>query len=147
VIRAFLRAKGIRQTIAVSDAVAFAGMPPGSYVAFGTHLELREDGRLFLAGTPYLAGSTSTLEVAVGVAMRDGGLSLADAVSLVTANPAALIESRLESRAGSIAVGAPADIVGFRVDLRESRVVVERTVVDGRDVYRRERSSADGAVR
>jgi N-acetylglucosamine-6-phosphate deacetylase len=138
VIRAFLRAKGIERMIAVSDVVAFAGMPPGEYDAFGTKLELREDGALVVAGTPYFAGSTSPLDVAVGVAVRDGGLSVADAVSLVTANPAALLVSRLGPRRGSIAVGAPADLVGFRLDRTDSRVIVERTVVEGRDVFCRE---------
>jgi N-acetylglucosamine-6-phosphate deacetylase len=135
VIRTFLRAKGTERIIAVSDAVTFAGMPPGRYEGFGTALELREDGSLHVAGTQYLAGSTTSLDVAIGVAMRDGGLAIDEAVRLVTSNPASLLGSRLEGDRGQVRIGASADLVVFRLDPQDMDVTVERTVVAGREVF------------
>lgn len=140
VIRTFLRAKGVERIAAVSDAVTFAGMAPGVYEGFGTQLELRDDGTLVMAGTPYLAGSTSALDTAVAVAVRDGGLGVRDAVRLVTTNPASLLAGRLEPGRGSLTVGAPADLVAFRIDPAGGEVTVELTVVEGREVFHRDRA-------
>lgn len=144
VIRTFLRTKGIERIIAVSDAVTFAGMSPGRYEGFGTALELREDGSLYVAGTQYLAGSTASLDVAIGVAMREGGLAIDEAVDLVTANPASLLGSRLQRDRGEVAIGASADLVMFRVDQQNMDISVQRTVVAGRQVFDRERSQRGG---
>jgi N-acetylglucosamine-6-phosphate deacetylase len=45
----------------VSDATQFMGMKPGVYEEFGSSVELKGDGKLCLKGTPYLAGSASSL--------------------------------------------------------------------------------------
>lgn len=45
----------------VSDATQFMGMKPGVYEEFGSQVELKKDGKLCLKGTPYLAGSASSL--------------------------------------------------------------------------------------
>ncbi len=53
VMQPFVRAKGVERTILVSDAVSFAGLPPGIYDAFsGAQVELTAEGRLQLHGTP-----------------------------------------------------------------------------------------------
>ena len=60
-IKSAIRAKGVSRSIVVSDSVALAGMPPGDYDLRGKRLHLDTSGRLGLAGTPYLAGSASTM--------------------------------------------------------------------------------------
>lgn len=62
VLKTFVRAKGMDRVILVSDAVAVASLPPGSYrTAIGGDVDLLPDGRPTLRGTPYLAGSVSPL--------------------------------------------------------------------------------------
>lgn len=146
VVRTFLRAKGVDRAIAVSDVVKFAGMSPGEYDGFGTKLQLRDDGTLVVAGTPYLAGSTSPLDVAVGVAIREGGLSVAEAVCLVTENPSTLLADRLGDGRGSIAVGAHADLVVFRLDPDDRQVTIERTVLAGQDVFYRDSARVEDSL-
>ena len=145
VARSMLRAKGTARSIAVSDAVALAGMPPGRYRGFGTDLELTPDGRLVLAGTSYLAGSTGTVEQSITMAMRHAGLSLADAVRLSTSNPAALLPPNLVGGNGHVRVGGTADLVAFRLDPDTGDVQVEQTVVAGTTVFRRSTATAGAA--
>ncbi len=60
-LRVLARAKGPGKTILVSDASPLSGLPPGTYGDWG----VESSGRIVVAGTPYLAGSNQTLEVAL----------------------------------------------------------------------------------
>jgi N-acetylglucosamine-6-phosphate deacetylase len=60
-IKTALRAKGLERFIVVSDAGSLATMPPGEYVERGRRLVIEPSGRLSLAGTPYLAGSSAVM--------------------------------------------------------------------------------------
>lgn len=92
VMRVLVRVKGAARLILTSDAVALARMPPGIYdTAVGGKVELREDGRLSVLGTPYLAGSASSLKDGVENAVRLAGISLADACRMASVTPAALL--------------------------------------------------------
>ena len=92
VMRPFVRAKGVERTVLVSDAVAVGGLHPGVYEMFsGVTVELTAGGRLQLHGTPYLAGAVAPLQVGVANAVRHAGVTLAEAVRMVTANPARLL--------------------------------------------------------
>ncbi len=142
VVRSMLRAKGTARSIAVSDAVALAGMPPGRYRGFGTELELTPDGRLVLAGTSYLAGSTVTVEQSIALVMRHAGLSLADAVRLSTSNPAALLPPDRVGSSGYLREGGTADLVAFRIQPETGDVQVEQTVVAGTTVFQRSTATA-----
>jgi N-acetylglucosamine-6-phosphate deacetylase len=92
VMRVLAKTKGAERLILTSDAVALARMTPGIYeAAVGGKVELREDGRLSVLGTPYLAGSASSLKDGVEHAVRDAGVSLADACRMASLTPAALL--------------------------------------------------------
>ena len=107
-LRAMIRAKGIERSFVVSDSVALAGAAPGVYRApVGGDVELHEDGRLNVAGTPYLAGAALPLSAALATLTR-AGFSLVDAVRLVTERP-----GRVVGRGGVLAVGEPADLVAY----------------------------------
>lgn len=110
VIQAMVRAKGIERSVLVSDSVALAGMPPGNYFTpVGGRVELKQDGRLCLAGTDLLAGSTASLPQCIGYLVREAGITLGDAITMATENP-----GRFAGGRGRMLVGARADLVRFR---------------------------------
>jgi N-acetylglucosamine-6-phosphate deacetylase len=136
VMKVVLRAKGLARALLVSDSVALAGAPPGSYESpIGGRVELGEDGRLSLAGSGFLAGSASPLRVGVRNAMVHAGVGLGAAVRLASANPARLLGLAGRSGRGSVRVGKVADIVVFRLDQETKELTVEMTVVAGSVVY------------
>jgi N-acetylglucosamine-6-phosphate deacetylase len=90
-VKAMVRAKGPRRTILVSDAIAAAGEPPGVYTIGGQRCHLGADGRVSLPGTPYLAGSSLSLDRAIGHTVSFTGLSLEDVIPMASTIPAALL--------------------------------------------------------
>lgn len=87
-VKAMVRAKGPGRTILVTDAIAAAGCAPGRYAIGGVECALAEDGRVSLPGTPYLAGSSLTLDRAVANAVRFTGLALEDVIPMASSLPA-----------------------------------------------------------
>ena len=127
-LKSMLRAKSIARSILVSDVAAPGGLPPGRYsTAIGGEVELTADGRLGLAGTPFLAGAARPL--AAGVAFVAGccDVTLGDAVRLATANPA-----RFAPGHGVLRLGAPADLVRFRWQPGERDLDIDTVLVAGR---------------
>jgi N-acetylglucosamine-6-phosphate deacetylase len=110
VLTAILRAKGVARSILVSDSVALAGMPPGTYTAsVGGPVELRPDGRLCLVGSELLAGSTASLAQCIGTVVRLTGIPLSDALAMATVNP-----GRFANNSGQLAIGSRANLMRFR---------------------------------
>ncbi len=90
-IKSLIRAKGARRTILVTDAIAAAASAPGRYSVAGVECDLDDDGRVSLPGTPYLAGSSLTMDRAIGNAVRFTGLPLDDVVPMASTIPAAYL--------------------------------------------------------
>lgn len=110
-LKAMLRAKGLERSILVSDSAALGGMAPGVYSQrIGGEVEVSAEGRLSVAGTPYLAGAARTLSENVAIAIKLAGLSLAQSLRLATHNPAAML-----GKPQPLSVGARADLIRFRV--------------------------------
>ncbi len=109
-LRAALRAKGVPRSILVTDAAAPAGARPGRYRLGEQDVDLTPDDRVVLAGTEKLAGSALKMNRGVANLVELGGLSLADAITMATLNPARL----LGLSAPSLSPGSPADFVIFR---------------------------------
>ena len=129
--KAMLRAKGLDRAVLVSDAVALGGMAPGLYdQPIGGRVELTADGRLGLAGTPYLAGAVRPLGHGVANAISMAGLSLAEALKLATENPARFAGGRAR-----IEVGAPADLVIFRWSPGDIGLSIDRVFARGEQVH------------
>ena len=102
--KAMVRAKGIERSILVSDSVALAGMPPGRYrQPVGGEVELTPDGRLSLAGTPYLAGAARSLAECVALTAGQPGFGLSAALAMATVNPGRLMGGRGRFRIGDVA--------------------------------------------
>lgn len=130
-LRVALRAKGIERSILVTDAVAPAMSKPGPYGLGEVDIELREDGRVTMQGAERLAGSGLRMDHAIGNVMRMAGVSLAEAVTMATRNPARV--GRVGGRLRGLAPGDRADLVRFV--LEDGRLRVLETFVDGQRVY------------
>ena len=87
-VKAMVRANGEARTILVTDAIAAAGCAPGRFTIGGVECELREDGRVSLPGSPYLAGSALTLDRAIANTVRFAGVSIEQAVKMASTIPA-----------------------------------------------------------
>ncbi len=125
---AMLRAKTLQRSILVSDLVMLAGCSPGTYkTPVGGSVELHPGGRLNVAGTNFLAGSTTLLKDAVAHVISATGCTLADALKMATVNP-----GRFAGRAGALRVGAPADLVRFQWQPGATTLGIEEVVIRGR---------------
>ena len=87
-VKTMIRAKPPRRTILVTDAMAAAGCAPGSYRLGDVDVEVGDDGRVALRGTPFLAGSALTLPDAIGNTVRFTGLPLNDVLAMASTVPA-----------------------------------------------------------
>ncbi|MFX8203503.1 hypothetical protein ABTL17_19455, partial [Acinetobacter baumannii] len=72
-------------------------------------MELKANGRLEVMGTPFLAGAAASLAFGIATAKRMAGLTLAEALRLATINP------RAPFGLPALTVGAPADLLRFRL--------------------------------
>jgi imidazolonepropionase-like amidohydrolase len=77
--------------------------------------------------------------------IKFGGLSHDEALKLVTLNPA--IQLGIDKRVGSIDTGKDADLVIYNHDPLSDYAVVQKTLVDGRVYFDRQRDIADRPVR
>ena len=99
-LKAMVRAKRPERTILVTDAMAAAAAPASRrddppraerYTLGDVVCELGADGRVSLPGTPYLAGSSLTLDRAIANAVRFTGLPIARVIPMASAIPAGLV--------------------------------------------------------
>jgi N-acetylglucosamine-6-phosphate deacetylase len=128
VLSAMLRAKGIQRSVLVSDSVALAAMPAGTYnTPVGGDVVLHPDGRLCVLGSELLAGSTARLAQCIGHVVRTTGMPLSDALIMATANPGHFAGGR-----GQLAPGRRADLVRFRW---ANEVVIEDVWLAGERVH------------
>jgi imidazolonepropionase-like amidohydrolase len=77
--------------------------------------------------------------------IKFGGLSRDEALKLVTLNPA--IQLGIDKRVGSIDTGKDADLVIYNHDPLSDYAVVQKTLIDGRVYFDRQRDIADRAAR
>jgi N-acetylglucosamine-6-phosphate deacetylase len=128
VLKVMLLTKGVGRSVLVSDSVALAGMPAGTYITpVGGRVELHPDGRLCVFGSELLAGSTASLTQCIGHVVRMTKMPLSDALAMATANPGRYVRGR-----GQLATGSRADLVRFRcID----EVFIEDVWLAGERVY------------
>lgn len=129
-VRTALRAKGMERSVLITDAVMPAMGPPGRYVLGEVDVELKEDGRVVLAGGSRLAGSSLRMDRAIHNVMRIAGASLMEAITMATINPARI--GRVVARQRGVRNGERADLVRFRVN---GGIEVVETYLDGRRVF------------
>jgi N-acetylglucosamine-6-phosphate deacetylase len=116
-MRLLLQAKGPGCVILISDGLSATGMPDGKYML--GNFEVTVAGGVCRNAEGKLAGSTLTLDRALRnvVAL---GISLPDAVRMLTTNPAKLLG--IEFKKGALRTGADADIVLLDENLQLTNV-------------------------
>jgi len=124
-MKVLLQAKGPERMILISDGISATGMPDGNYML--GKLEVTVSGGICRNSEGKLAGSTLTLDRALRniIAL---GIPLADAVRMLTLNPATLLG--IEFKKGSLRTGADADIVLLDQALQLTNVWVRGAVVE-----------------
>ena len=87
-VKGLVRAKGVDRSILVTDAMSAAGCGPGRYSIGDVVCESGEDGRVSLPGTPYLAGSSLTLDRAIANTVKFTGLPIDAVLPMASTIPA-----------------------------------------------------------
>ncbi|NNE77613.1 MAG: N-acetylglucosamine-6-phosphate deacetylase [Pricia sp.] len=128
-VRTFYKAKGVGNTILVSDALDLAGLPPGEYTR-GERTLLLTPNVVKLPRENVLAGAASPISKCVGVVMDFTECSLKDAIQMASTNPAKLFSL---NDLGAIKKGNRADLVLFSLD--NSEMIIKKTFVAGELVY------------
>ncbi len=134
-IKVALRAKGIERSVLVTDAVMPAGCQPGRYRLGEVDVELHADDRVTLVGQDRLAGSSLKMHRGIEKLMTLAGLSLTEAVTMATRNPARVC--RVHGRQRGLAPGERADLVLFEVHPVTRAIQVNEVFVDGERVFSR----------
>jgi N-acetylglucosamine-6-phosphate deacetylase len=114
-----LRAKGAERMVLVTDAVAAAGVPAGTYSLGGVPIVSDDESARRADGT--LAGSTLTMDRAVRGMVALGGARPEEALTMATSVPAALLGF---ADRGRLAVGRRADLALWSEDLKLVSTVI-----------------------
>jgi N-acetylglucosamine-6-phosphate deacetylase len=129
-LKAMIRAKGIGRSILVSDVTGIGGLAPGTYQsAIGGSVTLAADGRLYLPGTSYLAGSATPLTATIGKAIKLAKLTLSEALQMATVNPGQFVGGR-----GILRAGASADLIKFDWSPEVDNIELHAAWVNGRAI-------------
>ncbi|MBA0051284.1 N-acetylglucosamine-6-phosphate deacetylase [Streptomyces sp. AJS327] len=115
------------QTVLISDAMAAAGMPDGTYRLGPQDVQVADGvAKLVIDGEPIsIAGSTIHLADAVRRLVSHAGADLTAAVTAATRTPAAVLHAAREAAApiGCLVRGARADLLRLDDDLRVRQVM------------------------
>lgn len=133
-VKSAIRAKGIANSVLVTDAVAPAMCKPGFFKLSEVEVELKADGSVVMRGNNRLAGSALRMDHAVANTVRFGEVTLREAVVMATQNAARI--GRIAGRIRGIAPGEKADLVSFRWNPGEFTLAVQETIIAGISVYK-----------
>lgn len=129
--RVALRAKGLERCVLVTDAVMPAGCAPGDYMLGEIPVTLHPGDRVTLRGGDRLAGAALKMHDGIANAIRLGGITLRDAVTMATTNAARV--GRIAGRLRGLETGDRADLVAF--DFSSERLTVRQVWMGGQPVY------------
>jgi len=130
-LKLIYKIKGPDRIALVTDAMRAAGMPPGESILGSLKKGQKvivEDGVAKLTDRTAFAGSVATADRLVRNMINLAGVSLFNAVKMITATPAAIMG--ISDRKGSLTVGKDADLVIF-----DDQINIEMTIVQGKIVY------------
>jgi len=112
-IRLAAKTKGRNGMILITDAIEAVGLPDGEYTLGDSKIRVKGDLATLLDDST-IAGSTLTMNRAVGNAVTRVGVSLVDAVYMASTLPAQICG--VADRKGSLEVGKDADIAILNPD-------------------------------
>ena len=136
VLKSFYRTKQKERICLVSDVSSIAGLPPGIYGrSYGSdEVEIHENGKISLAGTPYLAGASLFLDYGIPNTVAYTDATLAEALETATINPARLLG--VDGRLGRVAPGMDASLTLFRWAEGQPALSIVATIVRGEIVHK-----------
>jgi N-acetylglucosamine-6-phosphate deacetylase len=127
-MRLVLKSKGLNNVCLVSDAMRGAGKAEGEVLMVAGQEAVIEDGVAVALDRTHFAGSITPLDRMVRNVIELLGLSVEEAVRMVTLNPARILG--IQESKGSIEPGRDADLVMF-----DSNVKIQHTWVLGKTVF------------
>lgn len=133
-LKLVVKIKGVNRIVLVTDAMRSAGMPEGESVLGNIDTGMKvlvEDGVAKLLDRTAFAGSVATADRLLRTMINEAGVSIEDAVRMLTINPARV--TGLSQSKGSIEVGKDADIVLFNTAIQ-----IAMTLVNGNILYERD---------
>jgi N-acetylglucosamine-6-phosphate deacetylase len=128
VVKNFVRAKGVDRILLTTDAMAGAAAPAGRYPLGDLQVDVGSDRVARLKDTPYLAGSTLTMDRAVENVMQFLSLDLSTVLRMAFQNGIRVFPGA----GGEIREGQSADFVLF--EFKES-LAIKSTWVHGERIY------------
>jgi N-acetylglucosamine-6-phosphate deacetylase len=132
-LKLICKIKGVDRIALITDAMRAAGMGPGESILGSKQNGLKvivEDGVAKLPDRSAFAGSVATADRLVRNMVSLAGVSLVDAIKMMTLVPARIM--RIDGQKGSLMPGKDADIVLF-----DEEINVETTIVKGEVVYKK----------
>jgi len=125
--------KGAERTALITDAIRAAAMPPGEYVLGNINTGMKiisEDGVAKLPDRSSFAGSIATADRLVRTMIHTAGISLVDAITMISATPARIIG--VSEKKGTLSAGKDADIVLFDQDINISMTIRKGEIIHTR---------------
>jgi N-acetylglucosamine-6-phosphate deacetylase len=133
VIRVMERSKGRERLILISDASPIGGLTPGEHNWGNMNVEVEENGRLGLAGTPYLAGAGHLLDWDIIHFMQAAGVTLKEAVTLAAINPRRFLGTAAVE-GGAVSSIEASDFILFEYAQDLPRLSVKAAFLEGIDL-------------
>lgn len=130
-LKLIYKIKGVDRIALITDAMRAAGMGPGASILGSKKNGLKvivEDGVAKLPDRSSFAGSVATTDRLVRTMVNIAGISLSEAVRMMTLTPARIM--KINKHKGSIAIGKDADIVIF-----DENINIQSTIVGGKILY------------
>jgi N-acetylglucosamine-6-phosphate deacetylase len=130
-LKLIYKIKGPGKIALITDAMRAAGMPPGESVIGNLQTGLKvivEDGVSKMPDRKSFAGSVATADRLVRTMIQMAGVSMTDAIRMMTMTPAAIM--KISDHKGSLTTGKDADIVIF-----DDHINVHTTMVKGKIIY------------
>jgi len=130
-LKLIYKIKGPDKIALITDAMRAAGMPPGESIIGNLQTGVKvivEDGVSKMPDRMSFAGSVATADRLVRTMIRMAGVSLSDAIRMITQTPASIMN--IGDRKGSLTVGKDADIVIF-----DENISIHTTMVKGKIIY------------
>lgn len=129
-LKLVVKIKGKSKIALVTDSMRAAGMPEGDSILGslnGGQKVIVEDGVAKLPDRLSFAGSVATADRLVRTMITVADVPLTDAISMMTATPAAIINA--DKNKGTLANGKDADIVIFDDDINILKTIIKGKVI------------------
>jgi len=105
ILKIFIRAKGVKKSILVTDGTSASCSTPGRHYLAGMASELNDQGIVTLSGSPSLAGSALSLGKAMANMVKWNITDFRSALRMASANPAELLAPTLRAHNITMTLG------------------------------------------